>query len=87
MKGPTTDGSALFDINNKCHKCEHPMPLPSSHGKHCPDCGTRVMTYAEMQKGPPTPPAKCCPECGAEVGQKDKFCTECGTRVNKSWHK
>jgi len=49
MIGPSAD--------DRC-ACGRRMPLPESHGKHCPDCGTKVPTWEEMRTGtaPPNMP-------------------------------
>jgi len=42
---------------NKDHKCRtgcrHPMPLPESQGKECPNCGHRQPTYEELMARAP----------------------------------
>ena len=57
MIGPSADGKGWVNINNRC-ACGRRMPLPESHGKHCPDCGTKVPTWEEMRTGtaPPNMP-------------------------------
>jgi len=56
MMGPSADGNGWVNINNICQgDCDQRMPLPESHGKHCPKCGTRVPTWADMQTGPKAP--------------------------------
>ena len=89
MMGPSADGSGWVNINNRCQgdagKCRRRMPLPANHGKHCPDCGTKVPTWEEMKHGPGGPPKRgtdrCCPKCGA--GGAGDYCTECGTPMAK----
>ena len=84
MIGPSADGNGWVNINNKCAGCGTRMPLPESHGKHCPDCGLRVLTWEEMRPVPRAElpkPATCCPKCG--VKGSGRFCTECGTRMTE----
>jgi len=76
MMGPSADGTGWVNFNNKC-SCGYHMPLPASHGKHCPKCGIQVATYLEMQ-GKPT-----CKSCGKTTNTTDNFCTECGKPVIK----
>jgi len=86
MVGPSADGKAWVNPNNRCRglggACGAPMPLPASHGRHCPQCGARVPTWEEMQTGAlPEPglPRVC--ECGEAVTPYAKFCTRCGAAL------
>lgn len=69
-----------MDINNRCRgrdgKCGCRMPLPESHGRHCPVCGTRVLTWEEMQSGPEAAPS--CPKCGEVAEATSAYCKACG---------
>lgn len=82
MMGPSADGTGWVNMNNMCQgtDCDQRMPLPQSHGKHCPSCATRVPTLAEMQAGPDAPPAPTC-SCGEKVNAGDRFCTDCGAAI------
>ena len=64
------------DFTNKC-SCGWLMPLPQSHGKHCPKCGTRCASQPSLV-GANAPK---CPSCEATVKVRDKFCTECGAAI------
>lgn len=77
--GPSADGSGWVNYNNTCQGdgCDQRMPLPKSHGKHCPKCGTCVPTWNEMQAGSQKP-VPTCPSCDAKVKVGDRFCGECG---------
>lgn len=78
MMGPSANGTGWVNYNNKC-PCGYYMPLPASHGKHCPKCGVQVATYPEMQgKGKSK---STCRSCGEAISDTDNFCIECGERV------
>ncbi len=76
MMGPSSDGKGWVNYNNTCRgaDCDQRMPLPDSHGKHCPKCGTKVATWDEMQ-APPTAAPTC--SCGAQAKVGDRFCDDC----------
>lgn len=76
--GESADGEHWVNINNKCSNCGHAMPLPMMEGKHCPNCGAKQPTYAQMST--PRSTGEKCPNCGAE-DQTGNFCTECGTQL------
>lgn len=87
MMGPSADGKGWVNINNKCQGagCDQCMPLPQSHGKHCPKCGVRVLDWSEMPANlnpdnlNPSPALTC--SCGAKVKPGDRFCTDCGEAI------
>lgn len=76
MKG-FSDGGKWVDPLHQCRKCKGPMPLPESEGKHCPACGTREPTAADIAQ---ERQGKTCPKCGA-TGLTGSFCAECGQKL------
>lgn len=80
--GPSGDGNGWVNPNNRCQgrdrECGRLMPLPASHGRHCPDCGTRVLTWEEMQSGRRS---DACPKCGQAAEATSAYCEACGQAI------
>lgn len=73
--GPAPQQSAMrapADEERYCPECDAPLPAGATE---CPVCHTRIETQTiEVVEG-------ICPDCGTEVAPSQKFCHNCGARL------
>jgi len=73
----TKCGTDVKESATACHKCGQALPKP------CPKCGMplqRATAKFCCECGEPL--VRICANCGAQLGETQKFCPECGLKVN-----
>jgi DNA-directed RNA polymerase subunit RPC12/RpoP len=80
--GFNNDGEWV-NINNKCMKCGHWMPLPEKNRTHCPKCGRFCHHLSLDEQAEEAEKAKkSCPCCGYKNDPQANFCIKCGSKLD-----